>query len=267
MFFLSILALAQAAPAATQCQPHYTAPIEAVWLPDGRSMRLTKPTSFVDQSCQDWPVPAGAVVDGASIPSALWSVGAGPFEGRYRNASVIHDWYCDRRNRKWQDVHRVFYNAMIASGVSTVVAKTMYSMVYLWGPRWTEQAVLNNRISDQKAWIANQGLDPGLKAIADTASREAPEAANRPSTRVGGRRFGARIPVIGVAVENSAVRAANVSAQAQTYLDKQIATNPDMSLDQIDRLAEQVRYLTPPEPDEASFDAPSVMADPQTSPK
>ena len=57
----------------------------------------------------------------------------------YRDASVIHDYFCDKRRqprRPWQQVHRVFYEAMRLSGVSVVKAKVMYAAVYRFGPRW-----------------------------------------------------------------------------------------------------------------------------------
>lgn len=109
-------------------------------LPDGRLMQLVEPFGFTDSKRQHWPVPKDAQVDGASIPRALWSLIGGPFEGLYRNASVIHDYHCDVRIRPWQTVHRVFYDGMRASGVGESRAKLMYGAVYYAGPRWSEAA-------------------------------------------------------------------------------------------------------------------------------
>ncbi len=44
----------------------------------------------------------GAIVDGASIPRMFWSIIGGLFDEGYRDASIIHDWYCDKRLRTWQ---------------------------------------------------------------------------------------------------------------------------------------------------------------------
>jgi hypothetical protein len=85
-------------------------------------------------------VPRGTSVDGASIPQVFWSLIGGPFEGRYRNASVVHDYYCQVRNRRWQDVHQAFYEAMLASGVDGARAMVMYKAVENFGPRWAEPA-------------------------------------------------------------------------------------------------------------------------------
>lgn len=109
-------------------------------------MLVAAPFEFLDSSNKRWPVPPGAKVDGASIPRPLWSIIGGPFEGKYRDASVIHDYYCDVRTEPWQLVHRVFYNAMRASGVPKVRAKLMYGAVYHAGPRWGEATVTNTRL-------------------------------------------------------------------------------------------------------------------------
>ncbi|MBN3003455.1 DUF1353 domain-containing protein [Chromobacterium alkanivorans] len=112
------------------------APPETAWLDDSRRMRLTQPFGYVDKDNQSWPVPVGAIVDGASIPQILWSLIGGPLDGLYRQASIIHDYYCDVRTRPWQAVHRVFYEAMLCSGVFEPKAKIMYYAVYSFGPRW-----------------------------------------------------------------------------------------------------------------------------------
>jgi Protein of unknown function (DUF1353) len=113
------------------------------FLDDGRRVRLTEDFAFVDSSDARWDVPKGATVDGASIPRSLWSLIGGPFEGLYRNASIIHDWYCDLRSRPWHVVHRMFYEAMITSGVGGKLAKLMYAGVYMGGPRWSKTVVSN----------------------------------------------------------------------------------------------------------------------------
>ena len=81
-------------------------------------------------------MPAGVLVDGASIPSVFWSIIGAPFTGKYREASVIHDHYCETKSRHWKAVHRVFLDGMLASGVNDYQAKLMYLAVYRFGPRW-----------------------------------------------------------------------------------------------------------------------------------
>jgi hypothetical protein len=108
------------------------------WLEEGdhRFMKVHKSFVYVDSDSRRWSVPAGIRIDGASIPKIFWSIVGGPFEGLYRDASVVHDYYCDRRSRSWEDVHKVFYDAMLARGVSAAKAWLMYRAVLEFGPRW-----------------------------------------------------------------------------------------------------------------------------------
>lgn len=105
-------------------------------LPNGRDMELVRPFNYVDSHDIAWPVPAGIRVDGASIPSVFWSLIGAPYTGKYREASVIHDYYCETKSRHWKAVHKVFLDGMLARGVDTIQAKLMYLAVYRFGPRW-----------------------------------------------------------------------------------------------------------------------------------
>jgi hypothetical protein len=111
----------------------------ARWLVDGRKMELTADFAYLDPSGRRWNAPKGSIVDGASIPQVFWTVVGGPFEGSYRNASVVHDVACVKKEGHWQDVHRMFYYAMRAGGVSDFRAAVMYAAVYRFGPRWEER--------------------------------------------------------------------------------------------------------------------------------
>ena len=106
-----------------------------------RKFRLKQPFLYVSKEGKQWQVPAGAKVDGASIPKAFYSVIGGPFSENYLEASVVHDHHCIIKQESWQDVHLAFYHGMRAKGVSQAKANIMYSAVYMFGPRWvkTEQ--------------------------------------------------------------------------------------------------------------------------------
>lgn len=110
--------------------------IIAQWDNDGRNMTLREPFRYIDGQDRIWHAPAGSVVNGASIPYAFWSVIGGPFEGQYRNASVVHDIGCHEMTASWEDVHRMFYEACRCGGVDETKAKMMYYAVYHFGPRW-----------------------------------------------------------------------------------------------------------------------------------
>jgi Protein of unknown function (DUF1353) len=113
-----------------------TGKILAEWLEDGRKMKLLADYTYTDPAAASWLAPSGAEIDGASIPRFLWSFIGGPFEGKYRKASVVHDVACDEKRHDWRDVHRMFHNAMLCSGVEPLKAKVMYGAVYACGPRW-----------------------------------------------------------------------------------------------------------------------------------
>ena len=106
------------------------------WLDDGRRMRLLRDFRFLEPDSTEWIAPRDSSIDGASIPQVFWSFIGGPFEGRYRNASVVHDVACVVKTRPWRRVHRMFYLASRTGGVGVVNAKVMFGAVFLFGPHW-----------------------------------------------------------------------------------------------------------------------------------
>ena len=125
----------QTIPGATKWG-HYSGEPVTRWNPDGRTMTLLTELRYTDPHGEVWVAPAGSELDGASIPRYLWSIMGGPFEGKYRNASVLHDVAYGERKRPWQDCDRMFYYAMRCSGVSAAEAKTMYYTLYKFGNHW-----------------------------------------------------------------------------------------------------------------------------------
>ena len=97
--------------------------------------RLFPSFSYVDPLGVRWKVPKGTKTDGASVPRWAWSVFP-PFAGKHLKAAVVHDYYCQVKNKPWAAVHRVFYDALKTAGVDWLSAKTMYAAVYRFGPKW-----------------------------------------------------------------------------------------------------------------------------------
>ena len=91
---------------------YFSGPVEARWESDGVTMVLLHELRYTDPYGEVWVAPAGSRVDGASIPRVFWSIIGAPFEGKYRKASVLHDVAYDQQSRPWEDVDRMFYNAM-----------------------------------------------------------------------------------------------------------------------------------------------------------
>ena len=136
----AILALAISSTLSTaalaQTAGRFTGDVILRVLPDGVNMQVQNPFSYRDSHGVPWPVPAGAITDGASIPSPLWSILGAPYTGLYREAAIVHDYYCVARSRHWKAVHKVFLDGMLARGVNVYQAKLMYLAVYRFGPRW-----------------------------------------------------------------------------------------------------------------------------------
>ncbi len=151
----------------------FTGAVVATFLPDGRNMRLERPFGFIDPRGRRWDVPAGATTDGASFPRFFW-LAFPPFTGKYRDAAVVHDYYCQTQSRSWRDTHETFFYAMRAAGVAEATAKAMYGAVYNFGPRWgigsshRGPAAAKFRTEEQqaaffdeiKAWIERENPTP-----------------------------------------------------------------------------------------------------------
>lgn len=103
---------------------------------DYRLMRLEEDFAYVDDKGLHWIAPKGSITDGASIPRQFWSLMGAPLSGKYRRAAVIHDVYCKNQDRPHEEVHNVFYEAMLADGVAKLKAQAMHLAVKLFGPKW-----------------------------------------------------------------------------------------------------------------------------------
>lgn len=75
---------------------------------DLNKKRLLEDFAVIDKRGVQWFVPAGYITDGASIPDALEPIMGDPFEGVTTAASLVHDYYCDTKERSQKDTHRIF---------------------------------------------------------------------------------------------------------------------------------------------------------------
>ena len=101
---------------------------------------------FVDSKGVEWVAPKGTWTDGASVPRAVLWVTDGRFSEEFLKAAVVHDAYSQEENetrcpdqyqsRPWRQVHRMFYEAMLADGTPKKRAILMYTVVRLFGPKW-----------------------------------------------------------------------------------------------------------------------------------
>ncbi len=110
-----------------------------------RNMTLIENFYYIDPNEKQWMVPAGSYLNGATIPRALWTTVGAPYVGKYRRASVVHDYYVGELNnpdvsteeRKTAD--RMFYHACRYDGCSKRFAGILYIGVRFgtWSSTWS----------------------------------------------------------------------------------------------------------------------------------
>ena len=111
-----------------------------------RDMELLAEFTFTDSKGVRWVAPKGSKINGASIPSSLWSTVGSPYTGGYRRASIVHDVACVNANndgdRKKADL--MFFDACIAGGCSKFQANTLFMGVRVgawWSPPSSTRAM------------------------------------------------------------------------------------------------------------------------------
>jgi hypothetical protein len=164
----------------------YSGTVKAEWLTKTREMRLLEDFAFKGPDCKVWFVPKNAIVDGASIPQIFWTVIGGPFEGRYRDASVVHDYYCKVKTEPSKAVHEMFYYAMLANGVDSNTAGAMFYAVSWFGPKWqlfqkappSKGVYANDANSDIRVVLSTETKPSRelVRAMATTAGQPSPVA-------------------------------------------------------------------------------------------
>jgi hypothetical protein len=124
---------------------------------DGKTMKVIEPYSYVDADGHAFSAQPGFQTDGASIPRVLWSLIGSPFTGKYIGAAVVHDVGCTTKKYSWQVTHRMFYDAMLDSGVSEHTAKIMYYGVRFGGPKWQRIKITAKNSSELSKKIQQSG--------------------------------------------------------------------------------------------------------------
>ncbi len=138
-------------------------------LDDGRSMQVVKDFSYTDWQGHTLTATAGFVSDGATIPRAVWTIVGGPWDGPYRKAAVVHDVGCENHKYTWRDTDRLFFEAMLDSGVTRPLALTMYYGVLVGGPRWDVVATTSAKTSKE----LDQKVGRELSKLTETERKDA----------------------------------------------------------------------------------------------
>lgn len=119
----------------------FTGNPRAEWLIDAqgddRDMKLLDDFAFTDPQARVWPAPKGAIINGASIPNALWALVGSPYTGDYRRASVVHDVACGTPGVSRKEADVMFYHACRAGGCGAYQARVLYAGVRIgaWASR------------------------------------------------------------------------------------------------------------------------------------
>ncbi len=146
----------------------------------GAFLPTLEQVSFVDARGQRWTAPPNTLTDGASIPPVFAPLIGDRQRREFVLAGALHDAYCGIGNealstyhtRPWEDVHRMFYEALLTAGTAPRRAKVMFAAVYLGGPRWNDPArsldmmseeELMDEMKDNMRWI--EEMDPDLDEI------------------------------------------------------------------------------------------------------
>jgi hypothetical protein len=94
-----------------------------------RRMKILENFWFIDGAGKRWEAPKGSIINGASIPEALWSSVGSPYTGDYRRAAIVHDVACGDPTVSRTAADDMFYEACLAGGCSLLQAKLLYAGV------------------------------------------------------------------------------------------------------------------------------------------
>jgi hypothetical protein len=94
---------------------------------DGRSFTLLEPVVYVTALGAHLTIPAGTTSDGASTPSALWTL-IPPF-GPYFKATYLHDWLYRFTKMPKCECDDLLKEAMLTLGIDPVLADAFYEGV------------------------------------------------------------------------------------------------------------------------------------------
>ncbi|MAS94069.1 MAG: hypothetical protein CMO55_12810 [Verrucomicrobiales bacterium] len=113
---------------------------------DAKKFKLLDTIEYTASNGTTWTANSGSEIDGASIPRIFWTLVGAPTTGLYRDASVIHDVYCDSRERSWEETHWVFRDACREAGLGPWKANLMYLAVFHYGPIWDLEGNLQRAV-------------------------------------------------------------------------------------------------------------------------
>lgn len=99
---------------------------------------LAEDFGYLDKRGTGWQADKNDKTDGASIPKWAQMFAGDPWTPEYLNAAVLHDHYSKsvRPVRGWYETQRMFYEALLDSGVSGNRAALLFSGVLIGSGKW-----------------------------------------------------------------------------------------------------------------------------------
>lgn len=94
---------------------------------NAKNWKLISGYAYIDDQHGLIIVPTGFITDFASIPQFMWSIAGAPSE--YAPSATIHDYLCRNKIFARKECDKVFYRAMIDSGVVRIKAILFYMAV------------------------------------------------------------------------------------------------------------------------------------------
>lgn len=129
---------------------------------------------FQDTAGQQWIARKGAVLDGASFPPLYEQMVGLPFVGEHRRAGILHDYFAQQLTHDWKKVRRMYFEALLAEGLSVAEAKTAYAVLYGVGLRWEVKGsscyVNCHSAASSLAWkpdVTEAELEPVLELLGE----------------------------------------------------------------------------------------------------
>ena len=164
-FFLVLLTSANIYASDSANLGSFIGELEVSYARDGNSVELLRDIGYEDPNGKIWTALKGLTTDGATIPRVVWTLVGSPLKGSHIRAAVVHDQYCSIRNEPPELVHRMFYDALRASGVNNIKASIMYIAVRVGGPSWSAMDVKNAKKYFRAKYFNQDVLDSPTNVI------------------------------------------------------------------------------------------------------
>lgn len=146
-------------------------------------MELIEDFSYTDPAGRLWAAPKGSIINGASIPEALWATVGSPHTDDYRRASVVHDVACGTPGVDRKVADRMFRYACLAGGCGRMQANILYAGVRIGA--WTSVNLPTEALEKEMLVIkttADFSGAPDHAYLNDKLSSIAADMAKLPST-------------------------------------------------------------------------------------